>query len=364
MHPRLLLRLLPFLVGFACLAPQACAGAAPAPTFKKGVNISHWLSQNNERRPYGADWFTEEDVAWIAAQGFDHIRFPIDGRLWLKADGSLDLLAIEPFDRALKWVKKNHLNAILDMHFLPGADFNDGGKERAAFSDPVVQAKVAEFWRKVARRYADEGMYLRFEIINEPVADTNEQVNGFSRSMLAAIRESNPTRIVYLPCNQYNSVHTVTDVAVPNDPNVAITVHFYEPLVFTHQRAAWVKLPADMPPVPFPGKVPDLTKLVPADSFGAKVSGTELTVATDIDAPFAAVAEWAKAKAPGREIYLGEFGVYTTADSASRQAWLRAVVGACARHDFGWAIWDYQGGFAVRDREGNPTDAVPALLGK
>ena len=49
-------------------------------TFKKGVNISHWLSQNGPEQPYAAAWFDEEDVAWIAAQGFDHIRYPVDGR--------------------------------------------------------------------------------------------------------------------------------------------------------------------------------------------------------------------------------------------------------------------------------------------
>lgn len=365
MLPFCLRRLVPLVLGLACcasLVTAAFGAGAPAPTFKHGVNLSHWLSQNNPGRPYAAAWFDEEDVAWIGAHGYDHIRITIDGRLWLKPDGSLDLAAIEPFDRALAWVKQHRLAAILDMHFLPGADFNDGGREKQAFTDRAVQARAADLWRKVAARYAGEGEYLRFEVLNEPVADDNAQVNVFNRSMLAAIRESNPTRIVYLPCNRYNSFKTLVDLEVPEDANVAITVHFYEPFVFTHQRASWSGFADNMPAVPFPGIVPDLTNYVAADHHSLKLSGTELSVARDIDAPFAAVAEWAKTKAPGREIYLGEFGVYRTADARSLENWVLAVRAACARHDIGWCVWDYQGGFAVRDPQGNATAVHQALM--
>ena len=72
-------------------AQSSTTGTAPAKfSFQRGVNVSHWLSQNFDERPYAATWFTEEDVAWIAQQGFDHIRIPVDGRLWRNADGSLD----------------------------------------------------------------------------------------------------------------------------------------------------------------------------------------------------------------------------------------------------------------------------------
>lgn len=354
--------LVSWLLAFAATSFAAeGGGAAPVFTFKRGVNISHWLSQNNPQRPYAAPWFTEDDVAWIAAHGFDHIRYPIDGRVWLKADGSLDEAAIVPFERALRWTHERGLGAILDMHFLPGASFDPGKEESAVFTDLELQARVAEFWGKVAQRFAGEGAYLRFELLNEPVAAENEQLNPFNRRMLAAIRASNPTRVVYITSNRWSSVGTVGDVEVPADPNVAITLHFYEPIVFTHQRASWLKFPPDMAAVPFPGRVPDLAGVVAADSYLMKWSQREIGPA-DIEGEFDNVAAWAAKHAPGREIHLGEFGVFIAADAASKSNYIAAVREAAERRGWGWAVWDYRGSFAVRGPDGNPTPVFEGLF--
>lgn len=365
-----LLHALAMLVG--CSLPAADSSgpggalAAPARTyaFKRGVNISHWLSQNYPERPYAAPWFGEKDVDWIAAHGFDHIRFPIDGRLWLRADGSLDEKAIAPFDQAMVWARRRGLGAILDMHFLPGASFESQPEDNPLFTDETQLQRVADFWRRVAERYASEGPWLRFELLNEPVAKTSAQFNTFARRMLAAIRASNPTRIIYLTSNRWSIFATVPEVEVPADLNVAFTFHFYEPLIFTHQRANWAKFPADMPAVPFPGKVPNLSGYVPKDHWGWRPPGSELTVEKEIDVPFAKVAAWAREKAGGREIHIGEFGVYAPADDASKRHYIAALRAAAERHGFGWAVWDYDDSFGVRDNRGNPTPIHEGLFPK
>lgn len=330
-------------------------------TYKRGVNISHWLSQNNEARPYAANWFDEEDVAWIAAQGFDHIRYPIDGREWLRPDGSLDDAKIAPFERALAWTRSHGLGAILDMHFLPGASFDPGKEDKRVFTDTALQENVADLWRRAAKRFAAAGPELRFELLNEPIAEDNRQLNPFNLRMLRAIRESNPSRVVYITSNLYGSFSTVNDLEVPKDPNVAVTLHTYAPFVFTHQRASWARFPAEMPLVRFPGKVPDLSAHVPADHFAAKEFGTELTVAA-IDAEFEKIAAWAREHTIGQEIHIGEFGVYRPADDDSKRNYISAVVHAAERHGFGWAVWDYQGGFAVRDPDGSATPILEGLF--
>lgn len=352
-------------VGFvllACGLPGWLPAAEPAFTFRRGVNISHWLSQNGAGHPYAAPWFDEEDIAWIAAQGFDHIRYPVDGREWLRADGSLDEAKVAPFVRALGWTKAHGLGAVLDMHFLPGASFDPGDRQSAAFTDERLQASVADFWARTARRFAGEGDYLRFEVLNEPVADKNEQLNGFNRRMLAAIRASNPTRVVYLTSNRWSSFTTVADLEVPaDDPHVAITLHYYEPMLFTHQRASWVRFPKDMPAVRFPGPVPDLTGFVPADHFAFRPAGTDLTV-RQIDEAFDRVAAWAARQAPGREIYLGEFGVFRPADADSKRRYVAAILANTRRLGWSWAVWDYQDSFGVRDAAGRGTPILEGLF--
>ncbi|MDX2185744.1 MAG: cellulase family glycosylhydrolase [Opitutaceae bacterium] len=346
---------LPLKILALCVVATVVSGFANAATFRKGVNLSHWLSQFSESRPYAAGWFTEKDIVWIAEHGYDHVRVPIDGRVWIKKDGTLDLEKVKPFDDVLGWARKQGLGVVLDMHFLPGADFNNDSRDTRVFTDAALQAKVADFWRQVAKRYAKEGDDLRFEILNEPVADENKQLNPFNAAMLAAIRESNPTRVVYLTSNKWSKFETVVDLEIPADPNVAITLHFYEPFVFTHQRASWVGASKDMPMIAFPGKVPELKQHLPADHFFLKRVGDTLKVEDEIDAPFAKVAAWAKKNAPGREIYIGEFGAIVFADDASRKAYAEAINAACERNGFTWAVWDYAGGFAVRGKDGKPT---------
>jgi endoglucanase len=359
--------LAPVLLAAASLAFVARADGAAAATFKRGVNISNWLSQNDAARPYAAPWFTEADVAWIQSQGFDHIRFPIDTRIWFKPDGTLDESKVAPFDQAVAWARRHGLGAILDVHFLEGADFNqDARSDTRLYTDPALLDRAARIWRVLATRYAKEGDYLRFELLNEPKAPENAQLNVFNARMLATIRESNPTRVVYFPVNRWNTIPNIGDLELPaKDPNVAVTVHFYEPLVFTHQRVPWVyptEIAARTPAVIFPGIVPDLRDSMEKVRAQDPGSGKMLSVENDIAPKFALLAEWARTRGAGREILLGEFGVYELAPGDSAARWIRAVRQACERNGFGWTVWDYCNDFPIRRRDGSPAPALEGLF--
>jgi len=363
MNTPLLLRALPLVA--ACLALQLPASVSSEPvfTFKKGVNISHWLSQHEGSQTYAAPWFGEKDVAWIAARGFDHIRLPVDVRLCLAADGSLDNAKLKPIADAIAWSRARGLGLVLDAHFLPGADFNSVGGDSRVYTDAAIQEKTAGVWRALAKHFAAEGSYLRFEILNEPVAAENKQLNPFMSRMLAAIRESNPTRIVYVTSNKWSSFGTVADVVLPDDPNIALTIHFYEPLAFTHQRAPWVGFANTLPAVTFPGTVPEV-KGHTLPHYGLNLhAGDPLTVAQVEDA-FAKVSAWLEKHAPKIEVYLGEFGVYNAADAASTRRWISTVRTAAEVRGWGWAVWDYNDSFGVRKADGAGTAVLDGLFSK
>ena len=358
--PRWLMLAVSLVFVSALGAAESKSGGDGHFTFKKGVNISHWLSQNFDT-PYGASWFNESDVAWIAQHGFDHVRLAVDIRECLKPDGTLDDAKLKPIHDCIAWAKANGLGLVLDAHFLPGADFNTSGAggDRRVYTNPALEQKVAALWRDLARRFANEGPNVRFEILNEPVADKNEELNPFMAHMLAAIRESNPTRVVYVTSNKWSQFSTVHDVVLPDDPNIALTIHNYEPLVFTHQRASWVGFTDKLPAVSFPGTVPEWKPYLRPEfkDHTFPKPGTALTVA-EVDQAFKKVADWVAKTRPGLEVYVGEFGVYEAADDASKVRWLQTIVHNCEDRGWGWAVWEYEGSFGVR----KPKDGATAVL--
>jgi endoglucanase len=361
------MKISPFLRSLLVLVVAFLAGSLPAAepafTFKRGVNISHWLSQNEGKHTYAAPWFGEKDVAWIAAQGFDHIRLPVDVRSCLAADGSLDDSKLRPIADTISWAKSRGLAVVLDAHFLPGADFNSVGGDSRVYTDSALQEKTAGVWRELAKHFAAEGPWLRFEILNEPVAAENKQLNPFMHRMLAAIRESNPTRIVYVTSNKWSSFRTVPDVELPDDKNIALTIHYYEPLVFTHQRAPWVGFDQTLPPVTFPGTVPDVTGHMLPNRHMQLHAGDPLTPA-QIDEAFAKVSTWLASHAPTIEVYVGEFGVYNAADADSTRHWIATVRSNAESRGWGWAVWDYNDSFGVRKPDGSGTPVLEGLFSK
>jgi endoglucanase len=181
--------------------------------------------------------------------------------------------------------------------------------------------------------------------------------------MLAAIRESNPTRIVYVTSNKWSSFHTVPDVELPADPNIALTIHNYEPIVFTHQRAPWVGFTDTLPPVTFPGTVPDVTGHTLPHYHQKLHAGDQLTVA-QVEATFAGVSAWLAVHAPKIEVYVGEFGVFKSADADSTRRWIATVRSAAESRGWGWAIWDYNDSFGVRKADGSGTPVLEGLFSK
>jgi endoglucanase len=343
------------------MTPAIGATGAPTFGFHRGVSIAHWMAKIPEEAGLGAPWFGVADIDWIAAQGFDHIRYPLDGRLVWRADRTLDEAKLAPLTKALHLTRARGLGAVLDLHFLPGGRFSKDNQDPAIFTDPRARGEAVAFWTALARRFAAEDDYLRFELINEPFAPGAEKLNELNDALIAAIRSVNASRILYVTTNLSSTFATLPGLRVPADAHVAIVLHYDEPLVFTHQRASWKQCPPDMPLVEFPGQVPDLRKLFPPDHFAYAASLTELNEKA-IEADFARAAAWLRQNAPGREIYLGEFGVNEMAPDQSRTNYIHAVSQAAARRGWGWAVWSYNGLMAVRDSHGAPTPVLRGLF--
>lgn len=345
---------------FYCFAadPGPASASPPADAasygFRRGVNLNHWLADNlaPEQLPnahYGADWFAEDDVAWIAARGFDHLRIWVDGAAWLDAEGHLDEAAIARFDDALRWSAAHGLGVVLAMYGLPGHRAGIRGAPQpdatSPFTDAATRGDAAYLWWAIAHRYRDVGDRLRFELLVRPEAEDAAQLRAFHAATLDAVRRVDPRRIVYLTPRE-GRLELADEVLFP-DPHTMLAADFTEPEIFTHQFGMDGELD-----VAFPGRLPALEARRDAlPPTWLRYGNTEWTEAS-LDALLTDQLHRARRHAGRHGVYLGWIGALAGADDDSVRRYLRVVRATTERNDAGWAVYDYHAGGAVRAQLG------------
>jgi hypothetical protein len=178
--------------------------------------------------------------------------------------------------------------------------------------------------------------------MNEPHDNlTPELWNTFFAEALKEIRKSNPTRPVLMGTADYGGVSGITKLVPPNDPNIIVSVHYYNPFNFTHQGAEWVGNSSGW--------------------LGTTWNDTELERQAVRDELKALVDFSGNKNIP---IHIGEFGSYSTADMASRIRWSTFIPRYIESLGFSWAYWEWSAGFGVFNPSSNSynTSLLNAIL--
>jgi endoglucanase len=219
----------------------------------------------------------------------------------------------------LDQAEANKLNVVLNCHQYDELD-KEPGKHLS---------RLVGLWEQIAARYKDRSATVVFELLNEPhdklVDDT---WNAAIPPLLKAVRATNPTRPVVVGPPFWNGIWALPKLKLPDDPNLILTVHYYDPFKFTHQGAPWG------------GE--DVRNL-----SGVAWAGSEAELKA-IRSSFDQAA--ALAKKNNRPVYLGEFGAYEKADMASRAKWTAAVTRVAEERGFSWAYWEFAAGFGAYDK--------------
>jgi endoglucanase len=321
----LLTPLFAFAVVLAGKAPGRDAGPKPPGDIHaanvrlgRGINLGNALEAPQE----GA-WGVKLEAEYFTAikkAGFATVRLPVKWSAHARADAPY---TIEPefaarVDWAIDQALANGLNVIVNVHHYDEMD---------AAPDEHLPRLVG-LWRQIADRLKDRPAGVYFELLNEPNGRlTEDRWNAAIPKILAAVRETNPTRPVIVGPAQWNSIRALDRLELPTgDHHVIATVHYYDPFEFTHQGASWV---------PGSGKWK-----------GRKWTGTSDEKAA-IRKPLETAAAWAKAH--DRPIFLGEFGALLEADNESRARWAGSVAREAERLGFSWAYWEFCSGFGAYD---------------
>jgi len=338
---------------------------------RHGINLSEWFAQVYDPKGYTKEhfqnWTTATDIALIKSAGFDHVRLSINPQPMMDAGhhrgGSDEYFGY--LDAAVKMILDADLAVELDMH--PDSDF----KTRLAKEDDFVE-RFADFWNTVARHYSSwDPDRVFFEILNEPEMHDAYRWYGVEAKLAAAIRRGAPAHTIIASGARWDDDDDMVFLEPLPDPNVIYVFHFYEPHIFTHQGATWgayywhwlkgLHYPSS------PENAAQVAALVPEarDRMQVIRYGQDHWDASRIEAEINQAADWGRQR--GVPLVCNEFGVYRSfSDPQDRARWITDVRTSLERHNIGWAMWDYSGGFGVatnRDTKARLDEVTVRALG-
>ena len=323
---------------------------------RHGINLSEWFAQVYDPKGYTKEhfqnWNTEADIALIKSAGFDHVRLSVNPQPMMDAAQRRDGMAeyFTYLDAAVKMILDAGLAVEIDMH--PDSDL------KARLSEDDFVQRFADFWSTVAKHYSSwDQDRVFFEILNEPEMRDAYRWYGVEAKLAAAIRQAAPAHTIIAAGARWDDDDDMIFLELLPDPNVIYVFHFYEPHIFTHQGATWgayywhwlkgLHYPSA------PENAAQVATLVPEarDRMQVIRYGQDHWNPSRIEAEINQAADWAERR--GVPLICNEFGVYRTySDSKDRAAWIKDVRSSLERHNIGWAMWDYSGGFGVVTKEG------------
>ena len=352
-------------VAVMILAVTACSQKEEGTTnnfrIKRGTNVSHWLSQNNEDRGEARRLhIQEDDFARLDSLGFDFVRLPIDEVQFWDEDGNKLPEAWELMTNAINWAEKHHLRTIVDLHIIRSHYFNavneGGGNANTLFTSEKAQQDLINMWYQlsdVLKGYSVDS--VAYEFMNEPVAEDHEQWNQLIAKVHKALREREPQRTLVIGSNMWQSYGTIKYLKVPeNDKNIILSFHYYNPMILTHYGAWWTPIGKYTGKVNYPGVLVSKEDYDAAsDSVKAVIDENKFTTEEwNIDrirADFKDAIE--AAKKYNLQLFCGEWGVYEPVDRELAYKWTKDMLTVFKENNIAWTTWCYDADFGFWDQK-------------
>ncbi len=305
----------------------------------KGINLGGWLSQCDYKYEHHESFITEKDIELISAAGLDHVRMPVDYNVLRNPDGSSSERGFGYIDSCIEWCLKRNLNVIIDLHKTEGFSFDDDAN--LLFDNEELQKKFLLLWHEIASRYSKYNRNVAFELLNEVVEQDSLRWNVLLNKAIEVVRKAAPTSYIVIGGIQWNSVHTLHLLDLPDDENLILNFHFYEPFLFTHQGASWHEIMAKNGDMNYPATIE--TYREKSKQLGCFGSGLD-NVSKMGEEFMAALMMSAVKVAEERNLplYCGEYGTIDLAPVDDVISWYKDVNAVFNRLGIGRAAWSYK----------------------
>ena len=316
---------------------QGQAGQVNNFRIKRGTNISHWLSQSEQRGEARRLHIQEDDFARLEELGFDFVRIPIDEVQFWDEQGNKLPEAWDLLNNALDWSKKHNLRAIVDLHIIRSHYFNAVNEnDKAAntlFTSEEAQEGLINLWRQLSEFLKDRSTdWVAYEFMNEPVAPEHEQWNQLVAKVHKALRELEPQRTLVVGSNMWQGHETMKYLKVPEgDKNIILSFHYYNPMLLTHYGAWWSDAAPDAIKAelkPYTEEVWNIDKI--REQFKDAIEA---------------------AKKYDLQLFCGEWGVYEPVDRELAYNWYRDVLTVFDEFNIAWTTWCYDADFGFWDQQ-------------
>jgi endoglucanase len=366
--------LIAFFCSFSTFAQQNedSLAFARAQHLQRGINVTQWFYRWD--RDYSVQRLetsvTADDLALIAAAGFDHVRLDIDVDplgLWLTSSqwGGGTTPFMTHLDRAVKLILDHHLSVVIEIH--PQNSYKLQLRQGA-----TNVPQFNELWRALATHYAStDPEHVFFGIMQEPFQDDTYHWQGIQNEVARTIRSEAPQHTIIATGDRLSTLDDLLAIEPIGLSNVIYEFHFYQPHAFTHQGADWNS--AFLKPlrqIPYPSSPEALSsKLNEEPTVGGKYFlaqyGLEGWDRARLEAMIAYAAKWSQFNHV--PVYCSEFGAMRLYSEPSMRAqYLHDVRAAVEENHIGWAMTEYDGSFGLvtkANRVAKPDREVLRALG-
>lgn len=313
------------------------------------------------------DPFRESDFEMMAELGFDFVRLPMSYWCWSDPNDwrKLDEKILKEIDQAVEFGKQYGIHVSINFHRAPGYSVDRSAREPFnLWLDEEAQQAFDYHWSHFAQRYKGiPNRNVSFNLVNEPATIDFERTRPLTpelhakvvRRVAKAIRDVDPNRLI-IADGLWWGRDPAEDLA---DLNIVQSTRGYEPSQITHYLASWVD-GADKWPVPSWPFVPELSTELRYLSdemneyYTRKLEKWGIPLGMEWNSErirLQMIEPWKKLQSMGVGVHVGEFGAFSRTPHDVVLAWLRELMRQWKEAGWGWAMWNFRGGFGILDSQ-------------